>query len=65
MTFHWYDGAPPPLTGVAVKTARVPAHTGLSNGAIDILTGNGCVIAMVTVFDVAGFPEIHNAFEVK
>lgn len=25
-TFHWYEGAPPPLVGVAVKVTEVPAQ---------------------------------------
>src|SRR5215203_7112607 len=25
-TCHWYDGLPPPLTGVAVKVTDVPSH---------------------------------------
>ena len=38
-TCHWYAGADPPLTGVAVKVAGLPWHTGLISAAMDTLTG--------------------------
>ena len=43
-TFHWYDGAAPVLTGVAVNVTLVPAHTEellaviLTEGAAGVVT---------------------------
>ena len=56
LTFHWYCGELPPLTGVAVKVTWVPAQTGLAEGAIVTLTGSWGFTVMVTVLDVAGLP---------
>ena len=63
--FHWYEGAVPPLTGVAVKVTEVPAQIA-PEGASAMLTlaGRFVLTTMVIVFDVAGFPETHVAFEV-
>ena len=41
LTFHWYAGMVPPLTGEAVKVTCVPAETGLADAEIDTLTGTG------------------------
>jgi len=40
LTFHWYSGASPPLTGVAVNMTLVPAQTGFNPAATDTLTGD-------------------------
>ena len=64
LTFHWYDGDAPPLTGVAVKVTRVPVHTGFADGAIETLTASSGLTIMVTVLEVVGFPETHVAFDV-
>ncbi len=65
LTFHWYDGEDPPFVGVAVNVTDVPAHTGLAEAAIDILTGESAVTVIVTVFDVAGLPVAHVALDVS
>ena len=64
-TFHWYDGAAPPFTGVAVKVTMVPAQILFPEAAIDRLTGRFGFTVMVTVLDVAGLPEAQDALEVK
>ena len=65
MTFHWYEGVDPPLVGVAVKVTEVPEQTGFAEAATETLTGNNGFTVMVTVFEVAGLPVGHVAFEVK
>ena len=52
------------MTGVAVKVTDVPAHTGFALAAMVMLTGTGWFTVIVTVFDVAGFPETQGALEV-
>ena len=64
-TFHWYEGVVPPLVGVAVKVTEVPAHTGLAEAAIEMLTGRLGLTVMVTILEVAGLPVGHAAFEVR
>jgi hypothetical protein len=54
----------PPLAGVAVKVTDVPAHTGLEDGATVTLAGRTELTVIVIVFDVAGLPVTHVAFEV-
>ena len=61
--FHWYCGAGPPLTMVVLKVTDVPAHTGLADGEITILTGKSGLTVMVTTFEPAGFPVAQVAFE--
>jgi hypothetical protein len=56
----------PPLVGVAVKVTEVPAQI-VPEGDTAILTlarSNG-LTTIVRVFDVAGLPVAHEAFEVK
>ena len=65
LTFHWYTGLVPPLTGIAVYVTEVPAQTGFAEAAIETLTGSIGFTVMVTVFDVAGFPEGQVAFDVS
>ena len=64
-TFHWYDGAAPPLVGVAVNVTDVPAQTGLASATIETLAGSKGLTVIVTVFDVAGEPVAQVAFEVR
>ena len=63
--FHWYNGDVPPFEGVAVNVTEVPAQTGFAEAAIETLTCSIGFTVMVTVFDVAGFPEEHVALEVS
>ena len=49
----------------AKKVTKVPAQTGLEEGAIDILTGNNGFTVMVTVLEVAGFPVAQVTSEVS
>jgi hypothetical protein len=44
---------------------EVPAQTGLAEAAIVTPAATVPVILMVTVFDVAGLPDAHVAFDVK
>ena len=50
---------------MAVKVTEVPAQTGFADGATDTLTGSSGLTVMVTIFDVAGLPVGHVAFEVR
>ena len=65
LTFHWYAGVVPPLTGVAVNVTVVPAQTVLAEGATETLTGNSGLTVIVMVFDVAGFPLVQVSPEVR
>ena len=64
-TFHWYTGVVPPFTGVAVKVTEVPAQILFAPGDIEILTGSSGFTVMFTVFEVAGLPVAHVAFDVR
>ena len=50
---------------MAVNVTAVPAQTGLTEAAIETLTGRLGLTVIVTVLDVAGFPVTHVAFEVS
>ena len=65
LTCHWYDGAAPPLVGVAVNVTDVPAQTGFAEAAIETLTGRLALTVIVTMFDVAGDPVAQVALEVS
>ena len=54
--YHWYAGAVPPLTGVAVNVTLVPAQTGLAPAAMVTLAVKIGSTTIVTAFDVAGDP---------
>ncbi len=43
----------------------VPEHTGFAVGAIDTLTATVGLTVIVTMLDVAGFPEVQVALEVS
>ena len=53
------------MVGVAVKVAEVPAHTGFAEAAIATLTGRFGLTIIVTVFDVAGFPDVQVSLDVS
>ena len=65
LTFHWYAGARPPLTAVAINVTAIPGHTGLSDATIDTLTGSCGVTCITITFDVAGFPDEHTSLDVR
>ena len=48
-----------------MKVTTVSAQTGFSDAAIVMLTGKSGFTVMVTVLEVAGFPEGQIALEVK
>ena len=52
--FHWYEGADPPLVGVAVKVTLVPEQIVVALAPTLTLAGKFGLTVMVTVFDVAG-----------
>ena len=62
---HWYAGAVPPLTGVAVKVTEVPWQTGFDEGDMETLTGTLLLTTIVTGLEVAGLPVAQEAFEVS
>jgi uncharacterized protein YodC (DUF2158 family) len=66
LTCHWYDGADPPLTGVAVKVTDVPAQIAPDGDAATLtLAGRSGLTVIVMVFEVAGDPFRHGvAFDV-
>ncbi len=55
----------PPLNGVAVNVTDPPVHTGLALAAIVTLTGRIGLTIMVTVLEVAGFPEVQVSLDVN
>ena len=65
LTSHWYAGADPPLTGVAVLVTLVPAQTGFALADIETPTGNSAFTVITTEFEIAGFPVVHPALEVN
>lgn len=56
-TFHWYEGAPPPLVGVAVKVTEVPAQIFVEEAEILTVGVALGVTVMVMLFDVAEVGE--------
>ena len=58
-------GRLPPFTGTAVKVTGVPAHTGLEEGVTPTLTGRMALTAIVTEFEVAGFPVGQGMLELR
>ena len=48
----------------AVTVTEVPAQTGFAEAAIEMLTGRNVFVVITTLFDDAGFPEVHNSLEV-
>jgi hypothetical protein len=53
------------LVGVAVKVTEAPEQIGFADAATETLTGKFGFTVMVTVLEVAGFPIVQVAFEVK
>ena len=53
------------MPGVAVKVTEAPAQTGLADAAIATLTGRIGLTVMFTALDVAGFPVVQSALEVR
>ena len=64
LTFHWYNGTVPPLMVVAVMDIGIPAQTGLTEGAIETLTGRFGLTVMVMGMLMAGFPVVQASEEV-
>jgi hypothetical protein len=52
------------LTGVAVKVTEVPWHMLFWLATITTLTGNRGFTVIVTVFEVAGLPVMHDKPEI-
>ena len=63
--YHWYTGAVPPLTGVAVKVTEVPAQTGLALATIVTLAVRIGFTVIVMALEVAGLPDAQAAFDVR
>lgn len=65
-TVQAYDGALPPLVGVAVNVIDAPAQVGLEPVVSAILTAgaDGVVTVIVIALDVAGLPNTPLWFEV-
>ena len=60
--YHWYV-AVPPLTGVAVNVTEVPWQILFWLAAMVALTGRMGLTTIVTVFDVAGLPDMQFRLE--
>ena len=52
------------MTGVALNSTDVPAQTGLADAPTDTLTGRFGFTVMVTVFEVAGLPDLQVRLDV-
>ena len=65
LTFHWYNGTVPPLMVVAVMDIGIPAQTGLTEGAIETLTGRFGLTVMVMGAEVYGLPAAQTTSEVR
>ena len=63
--FHWYAVLVPPLVGVAVQVTDVPAVTLLAEAEMLIPAATVGVTVMVTWFDVAGLPVVHDRLDVS
>ena len=50
---------------LARNVTDVPEQTGFAEALMEILTGKFGLTTIVTVFDVAGFPLAHTAFDVS
>ena len=59
--YHWYEGAVPPLVGVAVKVTKVPATNRVHICCDDTPAVKIGLTIMVTVLDVAGDPDRQGA----
>ena len=53
------------MVGVAVKVTGVPAQTGFAEAPIETTTGDCGFTVIVTVLEVAGFPEIQVELDVR
>ena len=65
LTFHWYMGADPPLTGIAVNVTGDPKQNGLVRVEIETPAANEGLTTMVTGFEVAGLPLTQAAVDVN
>ncbi len=64
-SFHWYEGVPPPLVGVAVNVTLVPTQILLPGAAAMLTEGvTVAVTVIVMVFDVAVAGLAQEALEV-
>ena len=64
LTFHWYTGLAPPLTGVAVNVIAVPGQTVVCEAKmLTDGTGAGFTVIAISVL-VAEAGDAHVAFEV-
>jgi len=56
---HWYDGAEPPFTGVALKVTGTPWQTwrlGFDKQTMETLGGSFVITTCLIWFETAGFP---------
>jgi hypothetical protein len=65
LTFHWYEGADPPFTGVAVKVTDDPGQKGLLDAAILTPAGRLLFSTIVIVMLDAGLLDVHGSDEVR
>ena len=62
MTFHWYDGAVPPLSGLAVNVTAVLPQTGLADALIATATGNNGLTVIAIELVATGPLQTPEAF---
>jgi len=65
LTFHWYPGEEPPLTGVAVNVTELPRQNGLAEETMLMLTGRTGRTDTGYGMQDAGFPEVQVSEEVR
>lgn len=64
LSFHWYDGVPPPLTGVAVKVTDVPEQMVVAVAVIETDGTTDGFTVIVIELEVAGMGATHASDEV-
>ena len=65
LTFHWYPGAVPPLTGVAVNVTVAPGQQGFADAAMLTLAGRLLLTAIVIALEMAGLPVAQVSEDVR
>ena len=53
------------MISLARNVTDIPAQTGFAEAVMETLTGRFGLTIIVRVFEVAGFPLAHTAFEVR
>jgi hypothetical protein len=66
LTFHWYEGVVPPLTGVAVNVTEVPEHIGPAGRAVTETVGVTFAFTTIVIGELLAVGVVTQvAFEVS